>query len=480
VLLALLIAPTVLAGPWMPPGDTALRHDVMLLADAGALPVPVTTWPLAWGDVAGALDDRGVELSPDEAAAYARLTRRIAEATRTGEGTLRLHAALAGNPREIRAFEDGPRDEGEVGFSLDWTGDWLAFNLAGEWLNDPEDRKDWRLDGSYFGLALGNWMLSAGAMDRWWGPGWQGSLILGNNARPIPALALERNSTQAFESKWLSWIGPWDLAVVWGFLEDDRAVPDARFFGLRVNFRPLKTLEIGISRTALWCGRGQSCGSGAFSDMLFRGDEPGSNPDQLGGFDVRWSGALFDMPIALYAQMIGEDEANGLPSDWLGQFGAETWGRLRDVGSYRLYLEWADTECDFRFYRSIRSDGGPGSPGCAYSNSVYRTGQHYRGRSFAHSIDGDSSVFAAGGMLTDTRGRSWLMTAAAGNLNRRNAGSSALAGNKTRYRELELVHKRALLLGELDVGVGYASLEDTVTDDTDDDFRAFIGWSFIY
>ena len=24
--------------------------------------------------------------------------------------------------------------------------------------------------------------------DRWWGPGWDGSLILSNNARPIPAI----------------------------------------------------------------------------------------------------------------------------------------------------------------------------------------------------------------------------------------------------------------------------------------------------
>ncbi len=42
-------------------------------------------------------------------------------------------------------------------------------------------------DGSYLGVNVGNFMLSAGYIERWWGPGWDGSLILSTNARPIPA-----------------------------------------------------------------------------------------------------------------------------------------------------------------------------------------------------------------------------------------------------------------------------------------------------
>jgi hypothetical protein len=40
------------ADPWLAPGDEGLRSDIQLLADAGILHGPVTTWPLSWPDVA--------------------------------------------------------------------------------------------------------------------------------------------------------------------------------------------------------------------------------------------------------------------------------------------------------------------------------------------------------------------------------------------------------------------------------------------
>ena len=59
--------------------------------------------------------------------------------------------------------------------------------------------------------VLGNWSASLGKVDRWWGPGWDGSLILSTNARPIPAISLDRRIAEPFENKWLSWIGPWSF-----------------------------------------------------------------------------------------------------------------------------------------------------------------------------------------------------------------------------------------------------------------------------
>ena len=38
-----LAAVPALAGPWLDPGDAGLRHDVMLLADAGVIRAPVST-----------------------------------------------------------------------------------------------------------------------------------------------------------------------------------------------------------------------------------------------------------------------------------------------------------------------------------------------------------------------------------------------------------------------------------------------------
>ncbi|MFP6829356.1 MAG: capsule assembly Wzi family protein, partial [Gammaproteobacteria bacterium] len=123
-------------------------------------------------------------------------------------------------------------------------------------------------DGSYLGVALGNWFLSASATDRWWGPGRDGSMILSNNARPMPAITLQRREARPPGARWLCWAVPWTTQVIFGQMEHDRHVPDTQFFGWRVGFKPLPNLEIGLSRTAQWCGEGRPCDFSTFIDLL--------------------------------------------------------------------------------------------------------------------------------------------------------------------------------------------------------------------
>ena len=101
-------------------------------------------------------------------------------------------------------------------------------------------------------------------------------------------------------------------------LDDTRTINEARLFGIRGSFRPPNTgLEIGISRTAQWCGDGRPCNLGTFGDLLVGNDNRGVNVDpadepgnQLGGFDIRWR-LPKQMPAALYMQWIGEDGRGG-------------------------------------------------------------------------------------------------------------------------------------------------------------------------
>ena len=401
--------------------------------------------------------------------------------TETGSLRLTSHAAYAANPIQIRSFEDTPREKGEVGVGLEYTGNWWAMNLQGQWVNDPQDGDEWRADGSYLGVALGNWMLAASLTDRWWGPGWQGSLILGNNARPIPAITLERNLTTPFKTKWLSWIGNWDLSIMYGLLEKERVVPEAHYFAMRVDFRPTKNLQVGFSRAGTWCGEGQPCNFDAFVDMLIRGDDGTgeANPNQLGGFDLRWSGKAWQVPYALYTQMIGEDASNFWPTRWLGLFGGEISGFSDSLGTWRTYLEWSDTECGFNLYGSIRDDDDR-LPGCAYNHNTYQTGYRYKGRAIGHSFDGDSSVFTLGGTLSDSGDNSWVMNVAAGNLNRRSARPSTTAVNKTRYRAVNLAHRRPFWIGSLYAGLGYDYRKDTVTGQKIDDVQFFVEYDLRY
>jgi len=482
--------PPAHAGPWIAPGEPGLRHDIQLLADAGIIDGPVSSWPLAWGDLRVDLQHPASDLGPGERAALARLRARLREATELGALKADARVALTQSPPDIRTSEELPRETAELGASVEWTSRHLAVRLEGQRAHDPNDGKEWRPDGSYIGTILGNWSLTAGFRDQYWGPGWQSSLLFSNNARPIPTISIDRNRTDGFRTPWLSWLGSWDLSVNFGFLEDDRAVPDAQLFATRFTFRPLQRLEIGLSGMGLWCGSGRDCGASEFVDLLFGGgspetddpDRPPGDFDRLIGMDLRWSSSLLDRPFAFYTHIIGEDFGDGasrkvIPTALLGQFGLETWGHWEALGSYRLYLEWVDTECDGNLFEAIDPRNAESRPGCAFRNNLFESGQTFRGRSFAHSADQDSSVATLGLVLNDPRGGTWHASFAHGTLNRRGANRSTVAFNETDYRELELTHRRRTRWGRFHLGVGVERFEDTVVGDEDHDVRVFAEWS---
>jgi hypothetical protein len=277
LILVFFVSCTAVAGPFIEPGDLALRHDIQRLADYGVIKGTVTTWPLAWGPILADVQafDTKSKLPPDVRDALARVRARGSWDTMTGKLRYRARVAAAENPSPIRSFQDTPREDAEVSAGLSWTGDWLSLDLNGVAVKDASDGEEYRPDGSQIAAAIGNWTVAVSTMNRWWGPGWDSSLILSDNARPFPTISLDRTFTDAFKSKWLRWIGPWDLAVHFGELESDRAVPNAQIFAMRLAFRPTPSLEVGLSRTAQWCGDGRPCDFDTFVDLFLGRDNIG-------------------------------------------------------------------------------------------------------------------------------------------------------------------------------------------------------------
>lgn len=473
-LLACLAAAPAGADPWIAPGDARLRHDLQLLSDAGIVHAPLTAWPVPWAEVAR--DVRSVSDDPGRpawmAAALARV--RSAAADATGVGVLEWNARMGGSekPMTLRRFSDVPREEGELSAGLQYTGERVTYRLQATAVADASDDKDLRPDGSYAGVVLGNWMLSAGYIDRWWGPGWDGSLILGTNARPMPAVTIERNYSDPVEHPWLAWLGQFRSVITMAQFEGDRNdAPDARLFGMRFTWKPHPRLEIGLSRTAQWCGEGRPCDWDTFVDLL-AGDDNDQNlseqpGNQLAGIDLRWS--LPWAPMALYAQAIGEDEANGMPSKYLGLIGAELSGGLGDR-SWRAHVEYADTTC--AFYESEPQFG------CAYRNVIYSDGYQYRDRALGHAIDGDSQQIAASAMLVNADGSYWEFAAQDGRINRRGANDvHSVSIVAAKIRSADVYHRRALFGGELMFGIGYEERDGGATNDDAGDARGMVIWS---
>ncbi len=141
---------------------------------------------------------------------------------RTGQLGKHLRVAGTNEPDELRGFASTPREKGELEAGVDWTSEHFAVRLQASAAADPADDQTWRPDGSYVGVSLWNMMLSAGYVDRWWGPGWDGSLILSTSARPIPAITLERNYSEPFKVPVLKWLGPWRASILFGALESER------------------------------------------------------------------------------------------------------------------------------------------------------------------------------------------------------------------------------------------------------------------
>jgi hypothetical protein len=461
------------ADPWLAPGDEGLRSDIQMLADAGILRGPVTTWPISWPDVArDALAAKGDNLDDATAAALLRVQRLSRSASDRGFAGSGLRANVAQDPTMIRGFADTPREEGELGVRASWLSDHVALNLQGSVVANPSDNKQWRADGSYIGVNFGNYMVSAGLMERWWGPGWDGSLILSTNARPLPTLTLERNYTDAFKTRWLSWIGPWRASLALGQAEEhDVAVPNVLLLEARVNFKPRPWLEVGLTRTAQFCGDSRPCDWDTFKDMLFGRDNPGEGDDpndqpgnQLAGYDMRLRSPWKPLPMAFYMQWIGEDEAGGLPSKFLGLFGLEYWGSS-PWGGYRLRAEYTDTACVFN---------GEPEFNCAYRHSVYPQGYTYRGRVLGHSLDNDSQMFSVAGLLARSNGDVLSLEFRQAKINRDGTGEHAISEVPVDLDNVELRYSKAFGIGKFSIGLGFD--DQSTPTGSDSDVRGFLSW----
>jgi hypothetical protein len=259
-----------------------------------------------------------------------------------------------------------------------------------------------------------------------------------------------------------------------GQLEDDRDYPETLLFGMRFEARPLPSLQIAASRSAQWCGEGRPCDLSTFGDLLTGNDNDQSLEEQpgnqLAGFDVRWSWPGGRVPVALYAQAIGEDEAGFMPSKYLGLFGTETWGEWGSH-AWRAHVEYADTACDF-----------PTSPpefGCAYTNTIYTSGYRYRGRSLGHTIDADGESIGAGLLLVEPSGNQWHLLARNVKLNRAGvAPEHSLADGPASLVDVTLSHGRTVAWGNIGVLLGYADLSGDGTVAMDEGARASLTWRY--
>jgi hypothetical protein len=407
-------------GFFLPASDTRLRDDLSLLVDEGVLNLPVNEWPLAREDVAQAVARVDAMDLHDAAlrAALSRVVSATAPAEDAADWRIREVSVTAGEPGLLRDDATLGRENFELRSTGGMSTDRYSITLAATGVVDASDGQDVRFDGSDITVRWGNWLFSANQMDRWWGPGRDGSLILSTNARPMPALSLDRYRSVPVDFPVLRWLGPWRFSGFLGLMENDRPDVDRPvFMGMRLSFKPAPIFEFGMSRTAQFCGKGRACGLKTFGRVLIgqdnagiRGLDPADEPgNQMAGFDMRVVSPFKSLPLAVHAQLIGEDNSStGIPERYLAQFGAESWFMLDSGAVLRAHLEYANNSC--KWYDPSEE------PNCAYRQGIFFAGYRYRGRNIGHTTDADSETTSISLSLTGRRGDKWGLLARHGRL----------------------------------------------------------------
>jgi len=424
ILTLLLSAPASAQSFFLPANDARLRGDLSLLVDEGVINLPVNEWPLAREDVAAAITR--VDATDLHDLALQRALARVRFATRlpddASEWRIREVSATAGRSGLLRDYATLGRDNLEVRSSGGSVNDRYGIKLAATGVVDPQDGQNVRLDGSEITVRWGNWLFSANQMDRWWGPGRDGSLILSSNARPMPAISLDRYRSLPVDLPVLRWLGPWRFSGHIGLMENDRPDVDRPvFMGMRLSFKPAPIFEFGMSRSAQFCGRGRRCDLKTLGRMLIgndnrgiRGlpDDPNAEPgNQMAGFDLRLVSPFKALPVAIYGQEIGEDNSStGIPERYLALFGGETWFFLDSGAVLRGHFEYANTKVKW-YNPDIEYD-------IAYRQGIFSAGYRYRGQNIGHTTDADSETGSIGFSLTNAGGDRWTVLARQGRLDR--------------------------------------------------------------
>jgi len=368
--------------------DANLRTDLNWLNQQGVIQISTSTWPLSGDEIQRALSNAQVSNKVQQRVIDSVLAKLTAD-----NQQLKVGLFAESDPKDIpQAFGDQQKAQFQAA---------LEFNAGGEnWdaklrVNAEKDRQiendqDVNLEGSYLAGKLWNQWLIAGQIPTYWGPGHDGSLIRGDASRPVYGFMAQRAEQTAFETKWLSWIGPWQYQAFAGQLDDYTAVPDAKLIGLRVTAQPLSYLELGASRAIQWGGEGRPESLSSLWDAFVGNKDNGGTgePDpsnQIAGFDARLNlFPLTQVPMGFYGQYVGEDEAGGLPAKKMYLAGIDYSATVRNM-PYQLYTEWADTRTNGK----VR--------GVSYNHSTYTDGFYQHGYPLAHALGGDAQMISVGG-----------------------------------------------------------------------------------
>ncbi|MDD5449880.1 MAG: capsule assembly Wzi family protein [Candidatus Omnitrophica bacterium] len=237
-------------------------------------------------------------------------------------------------------------------------------------------------------FSIRNVEISLAKSAMWWGPGFHGSMLISNNAKPLTLARIR--SINNFKLPWVfEKLGSFGVNFFVSKLEKDRAVPEPLFSGLRLEWAPLPYLIVGANRTSIMQGKGRQgfhlndyWNTFVAKNELSHGQPSDKDTDQLASFDAKFvvplsPATLIASGIELYGEWAGEDKfafwENESPGYLLGFFLPNI---FRDKGT-DLRVEYAKNKSGWYNHGIYNAAGG----GTAYT---------YEGNIIGHHMGGDA------------------------------------------------------------------------------------------
>jgi hypothetical protein len=239
-------------------------------------------------------------------------------------------------------------------------------NISSKITLNALNKKHLAFDHSNLEYKHNSTTIGIGKINRNWSFSPKTSLILSNNARPAKSVYLEIKNKNNPNNFFFSWIGPNSLELFNSVLSNTKGPEDAMLLGIRATFEPTKNLKFELVKTSQWGGSGYDANLSQLGHAIL-GDTNNSKYseiNQLAGFGISLNLSNYFLPLRVYGQFIGEDEAGSLPSCFMHLIGTEF---LLSKLKYKtkLGLELVDTRID-------ETSHGNCGENAAYNNQTYK------------------------------------------------------------------------------------------------------------
>jgi hypothetical protein len=247
-------------------------------------------------------------------------------------------------------------------------------------LNYSKDGK-YTLDGSYLQYTSGIITFGVGSIDRRWSFSNNTSLILSHNARPTQSVYLKLKNK--FDYSWLPSEANWSLEAFNGINEGALNNTRSMLAGIRAILIPIEGLQFELIQTSQWGGKDYSEGLSSLGTALFLDTNSGSNSNinKMAGYGISYEIPRKIIPLRIYGQLIGEDEAGSLPS----------------CNTYMAGLEWLNTKIKYPTIVGIETidtrinttEHGYCGPNTMYNNNIYNYTNY--GKTMGAAIDSEGT-----------------------------------------------------------------------------------------